>query len=67
MIFISLVKIYSTGYFCNAKVAGLGEIFCPVKIYGYMVLISVMYVHSTAGLIYLGCCSLLGLISMKRR
>ena len=27
--FTTLAKIYSTEYFCNTKVAGLGKIFCP--------------------------------------
>ena len=30
-IFITLAKIYSTEYFCNAKVAGLSEIFVQQK------------------------------------
>ena len=33
----TLVKIYSAEYFCNTKVAGLGEIFCQAKIFMYMV------------------------------
>ena len=31
MIFTALAKIYSTEYFCNTKVAGLGEIFAQEK------------------------------------
>ena len=29
--FTALAKIYSTKYFCNAKVSGLGEIFVKQK------------------------------------
>ena len=29
--FMALVKIYSTEYFCNAKVAGIGKIFVQQK------------------------------------
>ena len=36
--FIALAKIYFTEYFCNTKVAGLGEIF------GYMVIASDVYI-----------------------
>ena len=30
----TLVKIYRTKYFCNAKVAGLSEIFVRSKVFG---------------------------------
>ena len=31
--FVAWVKIYSTEYFCNTRVAGLDEFFCPAKIF----------------------------------
>ena len=39
-IFTALVKIYSTEYFCNTKVVN----FCPAKIFGYTVYISLIEV-----------------------
>ena len=35
--FTALAKIYSTEYFCNTKVAGLGETFVQQKFFGYTV------------------------------
>ena len=37
-IFTAWVKIYSTEYFCNAKVAGLGKFFVQQKLSACMVL-----------------------------
>ena len=36
-IFTALAKIYSSEYFCNARVAGIGEVFVQQKIFGYKV------------------------------
>ena len=35
--YAALAKIFSTKYFCNIKVSGLGEIFCIAKIFTYTV------------------------------
>ncbi len=40
--FTALAKVYSTEYFCNTKVAGLGEIFVQRKISAIQYLISVV-------------------------
>ena len=47
--FTTLVKLYSTEYFCNTKVAGLAK-FCQAKIFMYTVLyikVLAVYIHIT--------------------
>ena len=53
MTFNALVKIYSTKYFCNTKVAGLGEIFVQQKflVIQYIMVLDLMQVfpHCAGG------------------
>ena len=49
--FTTLAKIYSSEYFCNARVAGIGEIFVQRKFSAIRYLILALQLDSPAGIL----------------